>query len=766
MQRQRIIIEGTVQGVGFRPFVFQLASQLGVAGWVRNDNRGVTIEAEAAAPSLAAFVTALRTEKPPLAAITRLECSDLPATGTDGFAILESRGGLAARVQIPPDAAVCGDCLRELFDPADRRHHYPFINCTHCGPRFTIVTGIPYDRPLTTMAGFNQCPACLAEYRDPASRRFHAQPNACPVCGPRLALLSTAGEPLPGDPLVETVRRLREGAIVAVKGLGGYHLAVDATSEKAVRELRRRKRREEKPFAVMAAGLEAVEQFALVTDDEARLLEGVERPVVLLEKAPDFLLAEAVAPRNRFVGVMLPYTPLHYLLLEQDFLALVMTSANRSDEPIAYLDEESRTRLAGIADVFLSHDRPIHTRADDSVARILNGRALLLRRSRGYVPRAVQLPGEQLPMLAVGAELKNTICFTRGDRAFPSQHLGDLQNLETHAAFTTAIAQLRELLEVTPVAVAHDLHPDYLSTRYALEECGLPAVGVQHHHAHLASCLAEHGHEQPAIGVIFDGLGFGGDGTLWGGEFLVGDLRDFERVGHFRTVPLPGGDLAARQPWRMALSHLLDAYGGELPELACFDGLPANEFALVRQALAKGVNAPLASSCGRLFDAVAALLGVRSVSNFEGQAAMELEMLANPKATVPYPFGLKMEAGVLVFDPRPLVRAIVASVKTGENVALCAGRFHATLAEMVRQVCLVLRARRGLDTVALSGGVFQNALLTTLVRERLERAGFTVLTHSLVPPNDGGIALGQAVVAGRRLGNPAHSTAIGEVVSD
>ena len=755
MTRQRIIIEGVVQGVGFRPFVFQLAARFKVAGWIRNDSRGVTIEAEAEAETLAAFVAALQAEKPPLAAIARLESRAVPIIGETGFIIAPSAGDAAPRAQIPADAATCTDCLAELLDPADRRYRYPFINCTNCGPRFTIVTSIPYDRPLTTMAGFAMCPACLAEYRDPASRRFHAQPNACPVCGPRLTLLAADGSALPGDPLCEAVRLLREGAIVAVKGLGGYHLAADATNPAAVRELRRRKRRDEKPFAVMAPDLAAVEQFAQVSAAEARLLKGVERPIVLLEKQADFLLAAEVAPGNRTVGVMLPYAPLHHLLLADDFLALVMTSANLADEPIAYLDDDARSRLAGIADAFLLHDRPIHTRADDSVARISGGRALLLRRSRGYVPRGIVLPAEQPVVLAVGAELKNAVCLTRGDRAFPSQHLGDLQNYETHAAFTSAIDQLCVLLEARPVAVAHDLHPNYLATRYALGESGLPAIGVQHHHAHLAACLAENGRDEPAIGVIFDGLGYGNDGTLWGGEFLVGDFGRFERAGHFRPAPLPGGDLAARQPWRMALSHLREAYGEEIPALPCFAAIPADELALVRQSLTRGVNAPPASSCGRLFDAVAALLGVRGVASFEGQAAMELEMLADRNPRAPYPFGLKLEAGVLLFDPRPLIIALVEATQAGEPLPVSAGRFHLTLAEMVRQACLVLRARHGLELVALSGGVFQNALLTTLVCDRLERAGFAVLTHSLVPPNDGGIALGQAVVAGRIMKNRA-----------
>lgn len=752
MRRQRIVVEGTVQGVGFRPFVFQLANRLGVAGWVRNDSRGVTIEAEAAAPALAAFVAAIEGEKPPLAVIARIVCSELPTFGERDFVIQESQNGQPAQVQAPADAAVCADCLAEMRNPADRRYRYPFINCTNCGPRFTIITGFPYDRPRTTMAGFAMCADCLAEYRDPGSRRFHAQPNACPACGPRLSLVATDGQPLPGAPLAEAARLLREGAVVAIKGLGGYHLAVDAANAEAVRTLRRRKHRDEKPFAVMAGDLAAVEQFALVSDEEARLLLGVERPVVLLEKSPDFLLAEGVAPRNRYVGVMLPYTPLHHLLLEEDFLALVMTSANLSDEPIAYLDADAHSRLNGIADVFLRHDRPIHTRADDSVARVVDGRALLLRRSRGFVPRGIVLPGKQAPVLAVGAELKNTVCLTRGDRAFVSQHLGDLKNAETYEAFCRAVEQLQKLAEVTPVVVAHDLHPDYLATRHATEQMSLPTLAVQHHHAHLASCLVENGYEQPAIGVIFDGLGYGADGTLWGGEFLVGDLHGYERVGHFRYVPLPGGDLAAIHPWRMALSHLVAAYGEQLPPLACLAAVPPDELALVRQALAKGINAPLASSCGRLFDAAAAILGLRQTVSFEGQAAMELEMLADREVVGPYPFGLRREGDLLVFDPRPLVRALADAMLAGERVAVCAGRFHVTLAEMVRQVCLVLRARRGVEAAALSGGVFQNALLTTLVRKRLEKAGFTVLTHALVPPNDGGIALGQAVVAGRTFG--------------
>lgn len=751
MQRQRIVIEGIVQGVGFRPFIFQLANRFGLNGWVRNDSRGVTIEAEGSRPALATFLAGISLEKPPLAVISKVVVADLPPTGEGGFVIVSSETDSVRLAQVPADAATCADCLNELFDPADRRFHYPFINCTNCGPRFSIVTGVPYDRPLTTMSGFLLCPACRSEYQDPASRRFHAQPNACPLCGPQLDLNDGRGRSLPGDPLAETVRLLHSGAIVAIKGLGGYHLAVDAANIQAVEELRRRKERDEKPFAVMARDLAAVRRFAVVEDDEARLLSGVERPIVLLRKSAGFSLADAVSPRNRQVGVMLPYTPLHHLLLAGDFSALVMTSANRRDEPIVYAEEDARRRLGGIADAFLIHDRPIHTRVDDSVARIQGGRALLLRRSRGYVPRGVPLPDSLPTVLAVGAELKNTVCLTRGDRAFLSQHIGDLQNQEIEGAFVAAIRQLQELLAVSPQAVACDLHPDYLASRYAHEESGLPVVAVQHHHAHMASCLAENGRRDAAIGVIFDGMGYGADRGIWGGEFLVGDLAAVERCGHFRELPLPGGDLATLHPWRMALSCLDDAFPGEEPSHGCLAGIPPDQLLLVRQALAKRINAPLSSSCGRLFDAVAALLGIRSTVSFEGQAAMELEMLADPGAIQAYPYAVDDSSGRLIFDHRPLIKSLVEANRGGELVAVSAGRFHSTLAVMVEEVCSRLRQQTGLQVAVLSGGVFQNALLTSLVQERLTASGFEVLTHSLVPPNDGGLSLGQAVVAGERI---------------
>lgn len=751
-QRQKIIIEGIVQGVGFRPFIYQLAQSFGLAGSVCNDTRGVTIEVEGDELTLVQFVDAIKSEKPPLAVIQSLDVEQMSVTGESDFRILQSSLDESRRAQVAPDTYVCDDCLQELFDPDDRRFRYPFINCTNCGPRYTIVTGIPYDRPLTTMADFPLCKACQEEYDNPLSRRFHAQPNACPECGPQLCLLDKEGaRVVSADPLRETVARLKAGQIVAVKGLGGYHLAVDAGNHKAVLELRRRKRRDEKPFALMVKDLDSARQFTYVNDDEAKLLVGPERPIVLLQKREGHGLADEVAPDNRYLGIMLPYTPLHHLLLQDDFKALVMTSANLSDEPISFEDNEALTRLSGIADVFLGHNRRIYTRTDDSIARVMAGHPLLLRRSRGFVPRGIALQKDVPSILAVGAELKNAVCLTRGDRAFLSQHVGDLKNLEVYDSFKKTIKHLQSILEVVPAMVAHDLHPDYDSTRFALEESGLEPIAVQHHHAHLASCLAEHGVEEPAIGVIFDGIGYGTDGNVWGGEFLVGDAKAFQRVGHFNYQAMPGGDLATRQPWRMALSYLLSIYGEVPPELKVFDGIPANEKRLVTQATVKGINAPLTSSCGRLFDAVAAILGLRQIVSFEGQAAMQLEMVADPDQRTSYPYLLSEDGGHLHFDPTPMLAAIIDGRAAGVSVAEIAGRFHCTLAEMVEEMCAEISKRTSLKRVVLSGGVFQNCLLTELTVSRLEMSGFEVLTHSLVPPNDGGLALGQAVVASTKF---------------
>ncbi len=739
-----------MQGVGFRPFVYRIAQAHGIGGWVLNDARGVLIEAEGEDSSLQAFLETLRSDLPPLAVISRLEVVGIAPRGEREFVIRQSSGRGERSAQISPDTNVCPDCLEELFDPADRRFRYPFINCTNCGPRYTIVTGIPYDRPKTTMAAFPMCPACRTEYEDPGSRRFHAQPVACPECGPRLTLRDGRGEVVEtGDPLRAAVDLLRAGQIVAVKGLGGYHLAADAGNDEAVRELRRRKVRDEKPFALMARAAGAVAPFAEADETELRLLRGVERPIVLLRQKEGHPLSAGIAPRNRYFGVMLPYTPLHYLLLEEGFAALVMTSGNRSDEPIAFRDGEAAERLEGIADAYLTHDREIHIRTDDSIARVMAGRPLLLRRARGYVPRGVTLPRVQRPVLALGADLKNTICLSREDRAFLSQHVGDLQNAEVHRSFAKTIDHLRSILEIEPEVVAHDLHPDYHSTRHAETLGELPHVAVQHHHAHLASCLAENGVRGEAIGVIFDGLGYGADGHIWGGEFLVGGFAGYRRAGHFAYVPMPGGDAATREPLRMALSYLFHAFGENLPDLPLLNRVPKQELGLYRQMIARGINSPLTSSCGRLFDAVAALVGLRDRVSYEGQAALELEMAIDGQGEDgSYPFEIEPEGEMLVFNPATVIRAVVADIRDGKGAGMISARFHNTLALVVREVCQGIRQETGLDGVALSGGVFQNCTLTERVVSLLEGEGFRVFTHSLVPPNDGGLALGQAAVAG------------------
>ncbi len=759
IKRLRIEIEGIVQGVGFRPYVYRLATTRQLAGWVRNTPQGVLIEVEGPQESLRDFCAVLEREAPPLAVITAQHSRELSPCGERQFAIVESGAGLAA-AQVAPDADVCSDCLRELFDPTDRRYRYPFINCTNCGPRYSIITAVPYDRPSTTMAPFVMCTACQREYENPADRRFHAQPNACPACGPRLRLLDRQGREIAGDPLSQAVGLLREGQILAIKGTGGYHLAVDAGNAAAVAELRRRKLRDEKPFAVMAADLERINGFAEPTALEKRLLTGPERPIVLLKKrawcsgagAGKDPIAPLVAPANGYYGVMLPATPLHHLLLKDTFAALVMTSGNVSDEPIQYRDEEALATLGGIVDGFLTHDRAIHTREDDAVIRVFRGAPLFLRRSRGYVPRGVQLPSAQRSVLAVGGELKSAACLTRNDRAFLTQHAGDLKNATTFAAQAEIITHLQRLLAIEPAVVAHDLHPDYHSTLHAAGIADLPKVVVQHHHAHLASCMAEHRLEGEVLGVIFDGMGYGLDGTAWGGEFLLGDYRSFRRVGHFRPVAMPGGDAAAREPFRMAIAWLWEGYGTRLFDLplGCFRHLGNQERKLFLQMLERQVNSPLTSSCGRLFDAVAALVGLASLVSYEGQAAIELEGAAE-QGTVrpPYPFAIIPGTAGLQLDLRPLISAIVAELLAEVPRTDIAATFHHSLALGVAAICRAIRKEHGCARIALSGGVFQNRLLTEWVATALEQDGFTVFTHRLVPPNDGGLALGQAVIAGR-----------------
>ncbi len=742
-----------MQGVGFRPFVYRLARELELDGWVLNDSRGVMLEVEGESGLVDRFLARLGAEAPPLATVERVLSESRAPDGEPGFRIVQSGSGGEPDALVAPDAATCAECLAEVLDPADRRHRYAFTNCTNCGPRFTIVRGVPYDRPQTTMAGFTMCPACQAEYDDPADRRFHAQPNACPDCGPTLALRDATGAAVEaGDPLAAAAGALAEGRVVAVKGLGGYHLACRADDERATASLRERKHREDKPFALMAADLDAARTLVDLTAFEEQLLVGRERPIVVARRRPAAGVAAAVAPGAPDLGVMLPYTPLHHLLLAEVGSTLVMTSANVSDEPIAYEDADARERLRGIADLFLVHDRPIHIRTDDSVVRSVtagSGRPLMLRRSRGYVPASLGLPvPATVPITAYGAELKSTFCVAKGPRAWVGHHIGDLGNWETLRSFREGVEHFERLFAVTPGVVAHDLHPDYLSTKEALARPDVAAVGVQHHHAHLAACLAEHGVAGPALGAIYDGTGYGGDGTVWGGELLLGDLAAFERVGHLWQVRLPGGDSAVREPWRMACAWLAEATGSE-PQLprALGDAVDPERWSQVASLCASGVASPWTSSAGRLFDAVAALCGVRAEVNYEGQAAVELEALAHtaPQAGEGYP--LPLVDGVL--DARVTIRAVAADLEAGVGPATVAARFHAGVAAATADACAALAGAHGVDTVVLSGGAFQNRLLLEATAAHAEALGLRALVPERLPPNDGGIAYGQAAVAAR-----------------
>ncbi len=760
--RTALRVEGIVQGVGFRPFVYSLATGLGLGGLVGNDVDGVFAEVEGPPRAVREFLRRLEQNAPPLARIDRITATDMTPEGTASFQIVASEPAGGRRTLIAADSATCADCLRELSDPADRRYGYPFINCTNCGPRFTIVRDVPYDRPLTTMASFAMCDLCAAEYHNPADRRFHAQPVCCPSCGPALAVLDGTGKALPdeGSPIDAAARLLRSGRIVAVKGLGGYHLAADSSCEEAVVALRARKHREDKPFAVLAADLAAARRLCDIDSAAAGLLTSRARPIVLLPRRgakaadsdADANVARATAPGNRHLGIMLPYTPLHHLLVNAAAHPLVLTSGNVSDEPIAYRDADALARLGRIADAFLTHDRLIHIRTDDSVVRAFRGRPMPIRRSRGYAPEPVTVPaGFPRPVLACGAELKSTFCLAKEQHAFVSQHIGDLENTETLRSFTEGIEHFRRLFDIAPQVVAHDLHPEYLSTKYALELADVDLVGVQHHHAHIASCLADNGADggAPVIGVAFDGTGYGTDGTIWGGEFLIADHADFRRCGHLAPVPMPGGQAAIRQPWRMAAAYVDTGCPDIAPDQ--LDVARRNEasWAVVLSMARRGVNSPLTSSAGRLFDAVAAILGVRDAVNYEGQAAIELEQLADPAERGGYEAAIEPTQPFRVYGG-DLVRAAVVDLADGVPREIAAARFHNGMAALVQAGCLLARERYGLHTVALSGGVFQNALLLEQAVCRLEACGFRVLVHSRVPCNDGGISLGQAVVAAAR----------------
>jgi hydrogenase maturation protein HypF len=760
--RTRARVEGTVQGVGFRPFVYRVAHEQGLAGYVLNDEHGVLLEVEGEPESVRRFFARVRAEAPPLASVDAVRCETVNPVGEPEFTIRASERAGPPDALIVPDCATCADCLAELADPADRRHRYPFINCTNCGPRFTIVRDVPYDRPLTTMAPFHMCAACRREYEDPRDRRFHAQPNACPVCGPRVRLLDAGGAEIgTGDPVAATAARLAAGAIVAVKGLGGYHLVCDAANKRAVAALRARKHREDKPFALMASDATAAAELIEVSAQAQALLESPARPIVLARRRPQAAVAAAVAPGAPELGVMLPYTPLHHLLVG-DFApgALVMTSANVSDEPIAYRDADALARLGEIADLFCVHDRAIQTRTDDSVVRSValggRSRALMLRRSRGFVPARLSLPvAAPAPLLACGAEQKNTFCVAKGDRAWVSHHIGDLEHVATLGAFREGIDHFQRLFAVTPEAVAHDLHPGYLSTEYALERDGVQLIGVQHHHAHLAACLAEHrACADPAVGAIFDGTGYGEDGTVWGGELLVGDLLGYERAGWLRPVPMPGAGAAIRQPWRMAWAWLTEAFGEPQPlprQLSA--AVEESRWSKMAQVAASPAVSPLTSSMGRLFDAVAALCGLRAEVSYEGQAAIELEAAA-----------WRAGAGVGAYratlsDPRPAVRELVADLRSGADAAVVAARFHGAISAATVSALARIAGERGLGTVVLSGGVFQNRRLLESVADGAEAAGLRVLIPERLPPNDGGISFGQAAVAAARLASTTGTAA-------
>lgn len=744
--RRRLLVRGIVQGVGFRPWVHQLAGSCGLSGYVFNSTAGVTIEIEGPEDAQQRFLESFGSHPPPLAVIDEVRTETLDPAGYTGFEIRESLAASAGFVLVPPDIATCDACLRDFRDPANRRFGYPFTNCTHCGPRYSIIQDIPYDRPFTTMSEFRMCAASEAEYHDPWDRRFHAQPNACPECGPWVELWDRE-RMLCGKAaaIAETQRRLEAGRIVAIKGLGGFHLACLASSEDSVRLLRERKRRSDKPFAVMARDLEVAEAICQIGESDRVALTSMRRPVVLMPRREHTGITKTVAPGIEWLGVMLPYTPLHHLLFEgAGFDALVMTSGNLSEEPIASHNEEIEPRLSPLADDFLIHNRKIQTRVDDSVVRTFGGRERSLRRSRGYAPQPVDLGVPVAQILACGGELKNVFCLTKEHYAVLSQHIGDMENLETLEAFRETLEHMKRFFRITPAVVAHDLHPGYLSTRFALALEGVEKIGVQHHHAHIASCMAENRLDGSVIGVAFDGTGYGADGKIWGGEFLVCDYSGFERYMHFRYVPLAGGDTAIRQPWRSALAYLQDA-GVDTGLLA--EQVPADAFRVVSTMLARGVNTIETSSCGRLFDAVAAIAGVRLVASYEGQGAMEMEALAR-RAALPVDdaYAFDIDAGVLDF--RETIRAIA---RDRNHPELLAGRFHNTLARAIAEVCMRIAASTCLRRVCLSGGTFQNFHLAGITEELLRRAKLDVYLHSRVPPNDGGLCLGQAVVANRLL---------------
>jgi hydrogenase maturation protein HypF len=753
--RTIINIKGIVQGVGFRPFIYNLAGRLNLFGYVLNNTSGVSIEVEGEHADIEEFIESVKTHPPPQSEIFEIQSAHTDPAGYADFEIRESEGVEEKFVPISPELATCKDCISELFDPEDRRYRYPFINCTNCGPRFTIVKDIPYDRKFTTMSVFSMCEKCGSEYHDPSNRRFHAQPNACSVCGPRLILLDSERKEIPVEDVIsEACRLLKEGNIIAVKGLGGYHLACDAQNNNAVSRLRARKFREYKPFALMVKDIKTAKEICFVNEKEEQLLNGVKRPIVLLKKRPDAPVSEGVAPNQKYFGVMLPYTPAHHLLIAESGLVLVMTSANISSEPIVYEDKDAFERLGGITDYYVIHNREINIRTDDSVIRVERGREVVLRRSRGYVPHPLLMKrpfAEQI--LACGAELKNTFCLTRENYVFLSHHIGDLENMETLSSFEKGIEHFKKMFNIEPEVVAHDLHPEYLSTKYARALKDIRKVGVQHHHAHIISCMGDNDLEGEIIGVSFDGTGYGLDGKIWGGEFLICNYHSFQRAAHFEYFQLNGGEKAIKEPWRITASLLHKIYGDDMMDLKIdfIRELDKDKWHILQQMIARNINSPMTSSAGRLFDAVSALLGIRKEIHYEGQAAIELEMKAASEDNGRYEFDYKEHEGKTEIVLEPVIKGIVADLEKGTGIGSISARFHNTVAGLVSDMCKKLRDQTALDRVALSGGVFQNSLLMEKTYTLLDENGFKVYTHHRVPTNDGGLALGQAIIANEMI---------------
>ncbi len=780
-RRLEVSIEGTVQGVGFRPYIYGLASRYKLSGYVRNTPRGLLLEIEGKDQGINKFLIHLRASPPPLARIEKIFHRELPTRGSSSFKIKKSRIALTRSVFISPDITPCPECLRELFSSKNRRYLYPFINCTNCGPRFTIIQDVPYDRSRTTMERFELCPKCREEYRNPLNRRFHAQPNACPSCGPEVELVQSLASRqyriqngVKGrEAIAKAIELLSRGEIIAIKGLGGFHLACDATNDEAVSRLRARKYREDKPFALMARGIQTIRRYCEVSDEEARLLCSSERPIVLLKKAlspkSEVPISEYVAPMQNYLGFMLPYTPLHYLLFHlrtpssQFPSILVLTSGNISDEPIAYENSDALARLSGIADYFLLHNRDIYMRCDDSVARVYEKRPLMLRRSRGYVPQPFRLPFTlRKEILACGAQLKNTFSLGKGDYVFLSHHIGDMENVQTLKSFEQGIEHFKRVFDIEPRIIAYDMHPDYLSTEYAKNYCSLltahcSLASIQHHHAHIASCLADNGVESgEVIGVAFDGTGYGEDGAVWGGEFLVAGYKSYRRKAHLKYIPLWGGEKAVKEPWRMGLVYLYTVFGEKLWNLDIdfISSVPGKHWPSVKKILDKGINSPLTSSMGRLFDGVSSILGICLHNNYEGQAAVELEQRGarrEKRGASRYRYNVEREGDILVIDPELVIKGIVKDLKRGVSISLISLKFHNTISHLICSICQKIKEESGLEDVALSGGVFQNILLLETTVKQLRQLGFRVYTHQRIPPNDGGISLGQLLIANDRI---------------